>query len=393
MATWALTYGAACAERGILPRPELKSAGDELQSVRLAGNAPERFAARVGDTEAAALAAALGQCDQATEVDLSYNEISDEGARALADMLRRTTALKHLNLAYNDIGHRGWRTLADALMANTTLETLSVAGNAIGGERHSAHSDMREVGGIACGTMLKMNRTLRTVDFSACELGVCSIVGVAQAMITQGSVTSLNLSNPLLPGAQEGLSVAQHLSEMLRKNNTLETLNLSRFKLTDEQFSIMLPSLVFNDGLRHLLLSSNQLSQDGGAEIGKLLARRHDICSIDLSSNKIDNRGARDIAHTLKQNQGVESLDLSYCAIGEEGLVAVAEGLGSNSSVSTLKLWGNDWTQRASQTFYAHRQRLEQMAFIDFEFCVVDGIPQVLLAPGGGVRSRTANFP
>jgi len=348
---------------------------------------------RVGDTEVAALASAIGQCPHVTQLDLSYNDVKDEGVRALAELLRGSSSLRHLNLAYNSIGHRGWRTLADALMANTSLVTISVAGNEVCGDWQSPHSDMREVGGVAIGHMLRKNTSLRTLDLGSCGLGVCSLVGVAQALIEQQTLASLNLSNLLLPGAQEGITAAQHLSEMLRKNNSLRELNLSRMKLTDEQFSIMLPALVFNDGLRSLYLSSNKLSCDGGTAVAKLLARRHDLTVVDLSSNKIQDVGARDIAHTLKQNQGLDVLDLSYCGIGENGLVAVAEGLSVNSSVSNLKLWGNDWTERAARTFYALRPRLESMAFVDFEFCVVDGTPQVVLAEGGGVRSKLANFP
>eukprot|EP00755_Sulcionema_specki_P008025 Sspe_Gene.39808::Locus_19192_Transcript_1_3_Confidence_0.667_Length_1295::g.39808::m.39808 len=383
MSNWALAYGGACSQQGIMPRVELKDEDDNYSHIELNGNCPERFSNRVDDIEAVALAQALAQTENIVHMNLSYNKITDEGARALSGMLRRNSSLNHLDLAYNEIGHRGWRSIADALMSNQGLTYLNMSGNNITGERNSDWSDSKEVGGMAIGTMLQANHTLRTLNLTRCGLGVCSIVGIAQALIDHPSLTSLGLGSPCLQGVQEELSVAQHLSELLRRNNVLTELDLTRFRLNDDQFSTLLPAYVFNDSLTSLLVSANRLTQDGGQEIAKLLTRRHDLSVVDVSYNKLDSAGAKAIAQALRINQGIVTLNLAHCSIGEDGLVALADGLQGSLSISHLQLWGNMWTPKAAKVFYANRARLEEMGYVDFEFQVVDGVPQVVLAEGG----------
>ncbi|KAJ9469752.1 FERM domain-containing protein C [Diplonema papillatum] len=386
--TWSVVYAGACSENGLIPRRELKDkSDDDVQRIQLNGNCAERFSRRVNDLEAAALAQAVVQSNVVEELDLSYNEITDEGARLLADMLMTCTSLKYLNLAYNSIEHKGWRSIANCLVKNQSLLSLNIAGNCIGGASDPEHPELREIGGKTIGTVLRENHTLQELNFASCGLGVAAVVGLAQALIGHPSVVTLNIASLLVNNLQDRLSVAQHLSEMLRKNGTLVQLNLNRCLISDELLSIMLPAFVFNEGLTSILLSANKLSQDGAGELAKLLLRRHDLSVVDISSNNISSAGAAAIAATLKTNHGICSLNLSYCGVGEDGLVAVMEGLRQNTSISTLLLWGNHWTPKACQFFYAHRARLSELLFFDCEFQVVDGFPNVVLHEEGGIRS------
>ena len=377
MSKWSLAYATACSEKGILPRLEYQEAGDDLNSLILNGNCPERFGCRVNDIEAAVLSNVLSTTDTIVELDVSYSEVTDEGAEHIANMLASNKSLQHLSLAYNNINYGGWRSIAIALMKNTTLQSLNISGNALTGDDDPSKSDLREVGGIAIGVLLRENKTLSSLNFASCGLGVCSIVGIAQALLDHPSVTSLNISSPHLPTFQERSSAVQHLSEMLRKNNVIVELNMTRFHLHDDQLAMMLPALVFNDGLRSILLAGNKLSQDGGVEVSKLLARRHDISVVDLSSNSIESVGASAIAATIRANQGIGCLNLSFCNIGENGLISIIEALLSNRSITTLLLWGNNWTPKAVNAFYENRSRLEDLAYFDCELHITDGIPQV----------------
>ena len=381
MSTWILAYCAACSERGVLPREELKG-DEERESVILNGNCPERFSCKVGDDEVAILCQAISQSSCVKEVDISYNNVGDEGARHLAGLLRRSSSLEYLSLAYNNVTSRGWRLIAQALMENTSLLGLNIAGNSITGDDPTN----REFGGKVIGMLLAANTTLQYLNFKSCGLGVNSLVGIAQSMLAHPSVVSLNLASPLLPSLQDRMSVAHHLAEMLKKNTVLQELDLSRSMLDDSQLQVMLPAFVCNDPIRSLLLGSNKMSQDGGVEVSKLLARRHDLAVVDISSNEIQSKGAVAIASTLRANQGIMVLHMAYCKIAEEGLIALAEGLRDNSSITTLSLWGNQWSPKACSVFYSIKTRLEELIEFDCEFQVVDGEPQVLLAEGGGVR-------
>eukprot|EP01063_Lacrimia_lanifica_P024059 TRINITY_DN32028_c0_g1_i1.p1 TRINITY_DN32028_c0_g1~~TRINITY_DN32028_c0_g1_i1.p1 ORF type:complete len:405 (+),score=167.86 TRINITY_DN32028_c0_g1_i1:68-1216(+) len=378
MGSWPLVYGAACSEKGVLPRDEVKE-GEEVEILMLNGNCKERWERKVDDTEVAALAQAISQTSNITELDISYSKVTDEGARHIAGMLKMSSSLQYLNLAYNDIGSRGWTLIAQSLETNRVLTNLNVAGNSICGEDRI----MKESGGKMIGHMLRSNKTLRCLNFKSCGLGIASLVGIAQAMINHPSVVSLNIASPLLPSIQERQTVAQHLAEMLRKNDVIQELDLSRSLISDSQLNSMLSAMVANDGLRSLHLCANKLSQDGGSDVAKLLARRHDILHVDLSSNDLATAGATAIAAALRANQGITSLNLSFCGIGEAGLVALADALKYNTSLVSLFLWGNSWTPKAAKVFYAIRQRLSELYDFDCEFQVVDGEPQVLLSEQG----------
>eukprot|EP01060_Flectonema_neradi_P041577 TRINITY_DN9911_c0_g1_i2.p1 TRINITY_DN9911_c0_g1~~TRINITY_DN9911_c0_g1_i2.p1 ORF type:complete len:388 (+),score=57.41 TRINITY_DN9911_c0_g1_i2:64-1227(+) len=387
MSKWSLAYATACSEKGILPRMEYQESDDDLQSLILNGNCPERFGCRVNDIEAEVLSNVLSKTSNITEIDLSYNEVTDVGAEHIANMLRTNTSLQHISLAYCDIKYTGWRAMTDALMHNRTLQSLVMAGNSITGDDDPSKPELREIGGASIGTLLRENHTLSSLNFSSCGLGVCSIVGIAQALIDHPSVTSLNISSPNLSSYQERTSAVQHLSEMLRKNNALVELNMTRMHLCDDQVAMMLPALVYNDTLRSVLMPGNKLSQDGGVEVSKLLARRHDISVVDISSNVIESAGAAAIASTLRANQGIGCLNLSFCGIGESGLISLIEALTSNHGITTLLLWGNAWTPLAVKCLYDHRSRIEDLAYFDCDLHVVDGVPQIALGEHGGIRS------
>ena len=374
-ANWGLVYRAACSEQGLLPREELKDT-ESVDSIVLNGNCKERFSSRVDDAETAALCQAVSQTDCVTELDLSYSNVTDEGARHIAGLLKTSSSLQYLSLQYNSITSRGWRLIAQSAMENNTLLGLNVAGNAICGDDPAN----RESGGKIVGMLLRANRTLQVLNLKACGLGVNALVGVAQALTDHPSLLSLNIANPIMACLQERASVAQHLAEMIKKNGVLQELDLSRMMLSDATLQTMLPALVANDSIRALVLSANKLSCDGGVDVAKVLARRHDIVLLNLSSNEIGNAGAAAVAQTLRASSMLQHLSLAHCAIAEDGLVAVAECLRTNTTLTSLFLWGNHWTPKACKVFYSIKTRLEELLEFDCEFQVVDGVPQVVQA-------------
>ena len=102
---------------------------------------------------------------------------------------------------------------------------------------------------MAIADMLPANPTLRTLNLSSCGIKTGTIIGLATALREHPSLTSLNIDKPLLPGVQEGLSVATHLSGMIKVNTALTELHMSKWKMNDDQLELMLPSLTANKGL------------------------------------------------------------------------------------------------------------------------------------------------
>jgi hypothetical protein len=98
----------------------------------------------VGDSGAAAFAAALNVNSSLQELYLGSNDIGDSGATAIAAALRVNSSLQKLDLSYNTIGNSGTVAVARALMRHSTLRQLDLRGNRIGADGVAAITESIE---------------------------------------------------------------------------------------------------------------------------------------------------------------------------------------------------------------------------------------------------------
>lgn len=356
-------YQAACNTEGIAPREELFDDEGELTSLVVNGNCAERFTNRVVDKDVAAFCKALSATPTVTYLDLSYNKITDAGASMLADVFRRNTSIRTVDLSQNDIGPDGACALADALMMNMSITALSLRGNAIG-----------ERGGMAFGTMLRGNNTLGSLDLANCELSTKALVSLTLSLATHPEMAAFSLDKPLLRGPQDLLTVMQHLSMCLSKNNVLQSLSLNYFGLTDEHLITLLPPLVQNESIKYLSFVGNRFSVEGAQCLGKLLSRRPDLVSLDADGNRFNDDGAIALATVLRSHPSIQRLSLTNCGIHDRGLIALAEAIHNGApALVEIRLWGNRFEGGSSAAFHKMQSRLNSLD-VDFETYEVDGV-------------------
>ena len=87
-----------------------------------------------------------------------------------------------------------------------------------------------------------------------------------------------------------------------------------------------------------------------------LLKKNCTLTSINLSDNSIGNEGARAIAQSLEKNCTLTSINLSDNSIGNEGAKAIAQALKTNTTLTSMDL---SCTQINSNAVIAIRQVLE----------------------------------
>ena len=95
---------------------------NEALEVVIQGNDKHNFNNRLDDKGLIALCATLEQfAIYIEDIDLRFNEITDEGAQALGDLISKSPRLLGLNLQGNQIKSDGAQYLAEALKECTNL--------------------------------------------------------------------------------------------------------------------------------------------------------------------------------------------------------------------------------------------------------------------------------
>ncbi|KAG8705117.1 hypothetical protein FRC09_003154 [Ceratobasidium sp. 395] len=149
-------------------------------------------------------------------------------------------------------------------------------------------NDLR--GGVSyIAQVLKRNRTLRSLNLSENKVEVQGLVVLAEALKYNSTLTSLDLSNnPCSSPSLEGIHVLRN-------------------------------ALTLNTTLRHISLSGTSLNSQGAIALAEFLPDFPALQHLDLTSNSLDVAGVMALSVGLKVNYGMRCLDLSIVP-GEEDM-------------------------------------------------------------------------
>ncbi|PIO31534.1 hypothetical protein AB205_0008780 [Aquarana catesbeiana] len=262
-------------------------------------------------------------------LDLRFNNLTDKGAVHIANFLQEGGSLFHLNLMGNDIETDGAELIAKALHRNDTLRSLRMTGNKIGNK-----------GAMFFAAMLQINSTLEELDLGDCDLGIQSLIALATVLLRNKSIKSINLNRPLFYVLQEDTII--HISLMLKMNNTLQELHLSKHEMTDFGLERLCEALHENTALKYLDLSCNKISRDGVKCLAELLKTNTTLEILDLTSNRMEDEGAIHLAKTIHTyNSSLKALAVVSNNITGQGLKVLAAAIQANTSLEYIYIWGN----------------------------------------------------
>jgi Ran GTPase-activating protein (RanGAP) involved in mRNA processing and transport len=203
------------------------------------------------------------------QLDLSHNPLGDAGIRALADYVSHSQSqLKKLVLSNTKFGKAGGQTLFRAVSMAKHLQHLNVAGN--------------------CFSQQNMDRVpfclqygpLTTLDISNCALG-------GSAMATIGFILRRSGLKVLLAADNNcGDKAVSAFADSLAQGCELHTLVLSSNYLTDIGGAHVAAALSTNTLLAKLMLDSNQLTSASGELFKTVLATNKSITHLGLENNK-----------------------------------------------------------------------------------------------------------
>ncbi|XP_063062712.1 leucine-rich repeat-containing protein 34 [Engraulis encrasicolus] len=306
--------------------------------IKLTGNNRLKEVQRLNDSDMLAVSQTL-LCTSITDLDLRYNNITDQGAKHVAELLQENSSIESLDFMCNDIEAEGAELIAQSLHSNTTLRSLRLTGNKIG-----------DKGAMHFASMLQMNTKLEVLDFCNCDLGTQSLIAFSIVLNGNKNVKAINLSRPLLYSYQEETTV--HMARMLVVNQTLRELHLGKHQMTDTGVERLCEALRVNRSLRYLDLACNRITRDGAKCLAEVLKQGSTLEILDLSANRIEDDGAVHLSQAIVvPHCKLKALSIPSNNISTVGLMSLSKAMETNTSLTHIYIWGNRLGESVCRAF------------------------------------------
>ncbi|KAI8598054.1 hypothetical protein EDD21DRAFT_407131 [Dissophora ornata] len=195
-------------------------------------------------------------------------------------------------------------------------------------------SDFQE-GALALSEALKTNTALTTLDLEKNSIGDEGTLALSEALKTNTTLTTLNLENNSI--GNEG---ALALSEALKTNTALITLDLTNNSIGEEG-ALALSEALKTNTVNSLYLGGNSIGNEGALALSEALKTNTTLTTLNLESNSIYYEGALALSDALKTNTTLTTLHSRNNSIGNDGALALSETLKTNTTLTTLDLQFN----------------------------------------------------
>ena len=195
-------------------------------------------------------------------------------------------------------------------LEHTSLEKLNLSENS-----QLAEGDSWAVG-CAIEKMLNVNRTLKRLNLSSCELDTAVITSIFRSLQHNTSLEELDLLENNQLGDSE--AVGHIIERMLNVNRTLKRLNLSVCELDTAVTTSIFRSLGHNTSLEELDLSENNQVGDSeavGCAIERMLNVNRTLKVLNLSCCNVTYPTAKHISTGLINNTSLVTLDIQPCTL------------------------------------------------------------------------------
>uniref|UniRef100_A0A665V9B8 NACHT, LRR and PYD domains-containing protein 12-like n=1 Tax=Echeneis naucrates TaxID=173247 RepID=A0A665V9B8_ECHNA len=279
------------------------------------------------------------RCDEILLTKLRFSNLTDKCCPALADVLStRESYLRELDLGYNNITDDGVRELVKGLNdQNCRLKILRLQGCGVTSK--------------ACkylATSLTQSLKLRELDLCGNEIGNEGLQHLSSGLRScECQLEKLKLYHCNLTALS-----CESIGEALKsETSTLVELNLSSNNLKDAGFALICQGMYAWSSLKKLKRGCFYLakvlcsvSQLYNGFTPKTEVQAVELTELDLSMNYLRDEGVIEISDGLKNPYShLKSLNLSYCGLTDECCAALASGFAFQQSIiSELDLSSND---------------------------------------------------
>ena len=251
---------------------------------------------------------------------LNVQDLTDQTAEHFAVGLTEYRSFQALKLQHCNITCTGAVSIFKSLEHNTSLEELDLSWN-----RQLAEGDSEAVG-CAFERILNVNRTLKVLNLSGCNITDPIVKHILTGLTKNRSFATLDMGSPTLSG-----SCAVSLFQKMTTHPTLS--------ITVGEVNV---------------LGVGRVKMDRGSlwcVIGDLIAEKcvEFFRALNNSSLKVPSLNVQDLtdqtaehfAVGLAESQSIQALKLKHCNISSTGAVSVFRSLEHNTSLEELNLSGN----------------------------------------------------
>ncbi|WOL16862.1 RAN GTPase-activating protein 2-like [Canna indica] len=265
----------------------------------------------LGEKGVRAFGALLKSQNSLEELYLMNDGISEEAAKAVCELIPSTGKLKILHFHNNMTGDEGAIAISELLKHSPNLEDFRCSSTRVDSE-----------GGIELAKALETCAHLKRIDLRDNIFGVEAGITLSKTLEELVHVTEIYLS--YLNLEDEGtIAIANALKEFVP---SLEVLDIAGNEITPKAAQALADCVSVKKSLRKLILSENELKDQGALLIAKALEDGHtQLEELDLSYNMIMRVGARCLAQAVSNKSDFKLLNINGNAISNEGIDEIKE--------------------------------------------------------------------
>ena len=182
---------------------------------------------------------------------------------------------------------------------------------------------------------LENNYYVRYIDLHCSNLLDNHLNSIIPALIDK-RIRLLNLSQNFI--SLEGIKI---ISSFLRRNKTLQKLNLSRNSTTEfraEGIKIIIESLNLNKNIKYLNFSYMNLT-GAGKYIGKFFSTNKSLEILKLRNSNLNVLDFKNIFENITNNSIIREIDISFNDMGgDKSLQYISNAIKENKSLTCLKI-------------------------------------------------------
>ena len=240
-------------------------------------------------------------------LDFSNNRISDDGVKAISEYLQSDNCkLQKLNLSSTSMTSKGAGYIADAIRLNATLmlQELNISYNNISDNGIEAISKQLMNNIPQEGGQSQVARGLEKLFISHIKISDNGIRAIKDCLMNNCTLRVLDLSNNDITSGS-----IKVIAETLQHNSALQILDISNNKIRDD--GIISISNHLNDTLQQLYVSSNRITEKGLERLAKAIKKcNQGLQLLDISGNNI--MEYEEIITCLKTNTALQEVIVKH---------------------------------------------------------------------------------
>ena len=276
------------------------------------------------DAGTALVSAFLSRNLKIQNIDISFNDISDDGAVSISEYLEYNALLQELNISHNEITNDGIIKILGSINSNSSLCTLNVTHNVITKSGYMMICDIYEKltnlssFHVTYNEMVDNSQNIDTI-----------IVHLDSKYVKKIDRATMKVSMQ----KRNATYKVKVLCYCAKENSSVEALDISNYDITSREAKIIFKALQGSMTLKKLDISHNSISDDGVKAISECLENNYTLQELNASYNQISNNGIINISNALQMNVTLRTLNISQNNICDDGVSAIGMILQNNYMV------------------------------------------------------------